>query len=192
MAKITSFISPKYKMTLEIEAKIKVESLESIAQHLDRLGAHFVAEQVQSDAYFFDAAGRLAKSGCGLRLRTETVDGKTVSILTFKGPRQPGPYKTRPEYETAVNDAEAMVHILEGLGYCSGLTVAKKRCLWEWQNCQVCLDTVPPLGCFVEVEGPDNAAINNVLTRLKLADRPHITEGYAAMMIHRQNYSHSP
>lgn len=179
-------------MTLEIEAKIKVESLEPVARRLKAVEAHFVAEQVQSDAYFLDAAGTLSQRGCGLRLRTETVDPETVSILTFKGPRQQGPYKTRPEYETPVADAGAMVRILEGLGYRRCLTVDKTRRLWELDSCEVCLDTVPPLGCFVEVEGPDDAAIKNVLIRLNLADQPHITEGYAAMMARCKKESQTP
>ena len=169
-------------MTLEIEAKIKVENHDAVAQRLSELGACFIAEQTQCDAYFLDAESKLARRGCGLRLRTQTADAKTVAILTFKGPRKPGPYKTRPEYETPVADSKAMLRILEGLGFRNGLTVAKTRSLWELDGCMVCLDTVPPLGCFVEVEGPNDDAIKTVLTRLALADLPHITEGYAAMM----------
>lgn len=169
-------------MPLEIEAKIKVDTLDPVAQRLSELGARFIAEQAQSDAYFLDAEGKLARAGSGLRLRAETADDKTVAILTFKGPRKPGPYKTRPEYETAVADPKAMLRILEGLGFRSCLTVVKTRRLWELDGCLVCLDAVPPLGCFVEVEGPGDDAIKAVLTRLHLADRPHITDGYAAMM----------
>ena len=167
---------------LEIEAKIKVDNLDPIARRLGELGAQFVAEQMQSDVYFQDADGTLEQRGCGLRLRSETIDNKTVSILTFKGARQEGQYKIRPEYETPVADGSAMTHILEGLGYRTVLTVAKTRRMWTLDGCEVCLDEVPPLGCFVEVEGDSNAAIKAVLTRLGLADRPHIVEGYAAMM----------
>lgn len=173
-------------MTLEIEAKIQVDGLEPVAERLGELKASFVAEQAQRDAYFLDAAGHLAQRGCGLRLRSETVAGRTVSILTFKGARQSGPYKIRPEYETAVADAEAMVKILEGLGFRATLTVVKTRRMWELGGCQVCLDDVPPLGFFVEVEGPDEAAIRTVLTRIGLAERPLITEGYATMLSRRQ------
>lgn len=169
-------------MALEIEAKIKVDSLDPTARRLGELGAQHIAERVQSDAYFLDADGRLARSGCGLRLRTETVEGQTVSVLTFKGPRQDGLYKSRPEYETLVVEPETMTRILEGLGYRSHLIVTKTRRVWTLDGCEVCLDSVPPLGCFIEVEGPDEAAITNVLTRLNLGDRPHIADGYAAMM----------
>ena len=177
---------------LEIEAKIKVESLEPIAERLGHLGARFIARQAQHDAYFFDAAGDLTQRGCGLRLRTETADEKTISILTFKGPKQAGPYKSRPEYETTVADGEAMTHILQGLGYQTTLTVTKTRRLWTLDGCEICLDDVPPLGSFVEVEGPDQAVIKAVLTRLDLADRPHIKKGYAAMMAKLMGISKTP
>lgn len=169
-------------MALEIEAKIKIDRLESVAQRLKESGARFLAEQSQRDTYFFDTAGQLAKKGCGLRLRTQTAAGQTVSILTFKGPRQNGLYKIRPEHETPVADADVMVKILEGLGYQSRLAVSKTRQLWKLDGCDVCLDDVPPLGFFVEVEGPNEATIKAVLTRLNLADHPTITEGYAAML----------
>lgn len=169
-------------MTFEIEAKVQIDSLEPIAERLAQVGARFASERVQNDAYFADLAGQLAGSGCGLRLRMEAVDGQSASLLTFKGPRRPGLYKTRPEFQTAVADGAAMTKILEGLGYKNYLTVTKMRRVWELDDCEVCLDKLPLLGCFVEVEGPDEAVIKGVLTKLGLADRPHISRGYAAMM----------
>lgn len=169
-------------MALEIEAKVKVDALDSVADALRAAGARFVAERVQHDVHFQDAAGLLKKNRCGLRLRTETSDGKTVSILTFKGPRQGGAYKKREEIETPLGDAEAMTAILNRLGYYAAVTVSKTRQVWTLDGCEVCLDDVPPLGCFVEVEGPDEQTIRSVLVRLALADRPHISKGYASMM----------
>lgn len=177
-------------MTLEIEAKIRVDSLEPVAERLASLGARHIADLAQNDAYFFDAEGKLVKSGCGLRLRSETTAGQTVSILTFKGTRQKGAYKIRPEYETPIENADAMLKILEGLGYHSRLIVNKSRRLWEMDGCEVCLDNVPPLGSFVEVEGESETVIQHTLSRLGLADRPHITESYAAMMAQQENIKH--
>jgi len=169
-------------MTLETEAKIKVEHLEPIAQRLGQLGAQCVAELVQNDVYFLDANQKMTRNRCGLRLRTETGKSETVSLLTFKGPPKKSRYKSRPEYETRIADVEAMRHILEGLGYRESWTVTKTRSVWEWGGCEVCLDTVPALGCFVEVEGPDETAIKKVLTELGLADEPHVIKGYAALL----------
>ncbi|MCI0499901.1 MAG: class IV adenylate cyclase [Planctomycetales bacterium] len=169
-------------MGQEIEAKIKVEAMEPVAHQLGRLGARFAAERVQSDAYFSDADGALKKRGCGLRLRTETAGGQTIFILTFKGPRQESPYKNRPECQTQVVDGAAAAAILEALGYRTTLTVAKTRRVWELDGCEVCLDELPRLGCFVEVEGPDEQTILKVLTKLGLQDQPHIRHSYSSMM----------
>lgn len=182
MAKTTLCILHKSKMNLEIEAKIKVESLDPVRQRLSALDARLVAELVQNDVYYLDTDKKLSKNRCGLRLRTEITEAKTVWLLTFKGPPQKNPYKSRPEYETHVADAAAMRQILEGLGYHEYRTVAKTRAVWELDGCDVCLDDVPPLGCFVEVEGADEIIIKKVLTQLGLADQPHIAKGYAAMM----------
>lgn len=166
---------------LEIEAKIKVDSLAPIAQRLGQLEAHFVAELIQNDVYFVDAGKKMFKRRCGLRLRTETTKAETVSLITFKGPTQKSPYKSRAEYETRVADVKSMQSILEGLGYRAYLTVAKTRDVWQMDNCEICLDNLPLLGCFVEVEGADETVIKHVLTQLGLGDQPHIREGYAAM-----------
>ena len=42
-------------MALEIEAKLKIDSLDAVAEKLDSLGAEFVGEQIQRDYYFEDA-----------------------------------------------------------------------------------------------------------------------------------------
>jgi hypothetical protein len=44
------------------------------------------------------------------------------------------------------------------------------------------LDELPLLGCFVEIEGPDDKAIAAVQTDLGLADSAHIVESYAALI----------
>jgi adenylate cyclase class 2 len=169
-------------MSHEIEAKIKVDALEPIALRLGESGARFMADQVQSDAYFTDTDGALKKRGCGLRLRTETAGGQTAYFLTFKGPRQQSQYKSRSEYQTRVANGAAAAKILEGLGYRTLLTVVKTRRLWKLDGCEVCLDDVPPLGTFVEVEGPDEKTIFAVLTKLAIHDKPHIPHSYSSMM----------
>ncbi|HOL32006.1 MAG TPA: class IV adenylate cyclase, partial [Anaerohalosphaeraceae bacterium] len=168
-------------MAQEIEAKIKVEALEPTAQRLTELGARFSAVQHQHDVYFHDADGLLKKRGCGLRLREETVNGKSVFILTFKGPRQDSPFKSRPEFQTQVSDSAEMIKILEGLGYQPVLTVEKKRSLWQMDGCDICLDEVEMLGPFVEIEGPNEESIRRILNKLGLQNKLHLSQSYSSM-----------
>lgn len=165
----------------EIEAKIKVAALEPVAEALNTLDANLLREIRQIDTYFMDADGLLKKNDCGLRIRQEWIDGKQSALITFKGAKVNSPYKSRPEFETGVDDADITAKIFESLGYKKRITVEKKRIVWKLDGCDVCLDNVARLGCFVEVEGPDEPVIAGVLEKLELQDEPILKRGYAAM-----------
>ncbi len=169
-------------MSNEIEAKIKVPALGPVADALKTLGAEFLHDIRQVDTYFMDLHKLLHKNDCGLRIRREFTESRHTACITFKGARGKGKYKTRPEYETGVTDAATMEKIFESLGYTKRLTLEKKRGMWRLNGCDVCLDELPRLGCFVEVEGPDESTISATLEKLNLQDQPHISHGYAWMM----------
>ena len=169
-------------MTREIEAKIKVAALEPIVGKLKELGAQFLHTANQADTYFMDTHKLLHKNDYGLRIRQQITDGEQTALITFKGARENTKYKSRPEYETQVGDADVIEKILEALGYHKRLAFEKKRTIWQLDGCDICLDELPQLGCFVEVEGPDEATITGILEKLNLHNEPHITESYASMM----------
>jgi adenylate cyclase class 2 len=181
MERLTSpvFVMKKY----EIEAKIKVDCLEPVARRLAELHADALPMVWEEDIYFDNAEGTLIRGDCGLRLRKRITKGKGEQfILTFKGARQASAFKSRLETETIVADYEAMRNILEQLGCREHLRVEKDRHRWQLDNCEICLDDVPPLGQFVEIEGPNEAAVAEVLQKLGLNPKDHISEGYARMM----------
>ncbi len=169
-------------MSHEIEAKIKVAVLGPIEDKLKELGANFMQSVRQVDTYFMDTHKQLRKDDCGLRIRQEIAAGQTAARITFKGPRTDSKFKSRSEYETGIDDIEMMENIFESLGYHKRLTFEKKRTVWSLDACEVCLDELPELGCFVEVEGPDEDIISGVLKKLGLQNEPHIPNGYASMM----------
>ncbi len=168
-------------MSHEIEAKIEVDGFESVAAVLQSLCGDCLHEIHQVDTYFVDAAGLLAKNDCGLRIRRQWIDGQHSAFVTFKGAKVGGPYKSRPEFETGIDNAEMTRKIFESLGYEKRITVEKKRTVWHLDDCEVCLDEVPQLGCFVEVEGDSDAAIAGVLEKLNLQNEPVLKRGYASM-----------
>jgi adenylate cyclase class 2 len=169
-------------MSYEIEAKIRVAALEPIADKLKELDVGFLHTIHQTDTYFTDDTGRLRKNGCALRIRRQVINHEPSALITFKGPRADGKFKNRTEYETGVADAETTEKIFESLGYHKKIEVKKKRRMWLLDGCEICLDELKPLGCFVEVEGPDEATIAGVLEKLNLHNEPHISESYASMM----------
>ncbi|MHC5092925.1 MAG: class IV adenylate cyclase [Planctomycetota bacterium] len=169
-------------MNHEIEAKIKVATLEPVAEILQACEARFEYNVHQTDTYFMDAAGQLREKDCALRIRQQVINDERSTLITFKGPRAGGRFKNRSELETSVGDADIAKTIIEALGYQKRIEVEKKRMLWQLDTCEVCLDELPELGCFVEVEGPDEETISSVLRKLSLHNEPHITKSYASMM----------
>ncbi|AQT68300.1 putative adenylyl cyclase CyaB [Anaerohalosphaera lusitana] len=169
-------------MNMEIEAKIKVAELASFAEKLKDAGAAFKQAERHHDSYFIDKGDGLSKSDRGLRLRQLDADGERSVFLTYKGPRQGGPFKSREELEVRVDDFETMSAMLVSLGFEKTLEFEKKRRVWLLDGCEVCLDELPVLGSFVEIEGPEEKAISGVLAKMGLAEKEHISEGYSRIM----------
>ena len=169
-------------MELEIEAKVKVERLEPVIERLNQAGACFKHEVLEKDSYFTDAERMVVRPGCGLRIRRQRANEKEKAVLTYKGPKKKTKFKTREEIEFEISDADEAELLLAALGCHKKLMFEKKRSLWKLQQCQICLDELPLLGCFVEVEGPDEAAIADVMKKIGLLDHEHINKGYAKLM----------
>jgi len=169
-------------VNIEIETKIKVESLDEIAVRLSDVGGQLECELSQVDTYFDDAEGTLFASDCGLRLRRQAIGESEKVILTYKGPRQEARFKSRQEIEIEVSDFELAAELLTALGYEKTLVFEKRRQVWQLSDCTVCLDELPLLGSFIEIEAPTARQITESLRKLQLADMPHINESYAHLI----------
>ncbi len=169
-------------MFVEIEAKLKVDSLEEVERQLNACDAIFVAKKVQIDCYFDTPDAQLTKTDRCLRLRTDRRDEGERRVLTFKGPKQVDDFKKREEVNLDVEDAEGTERLLNGLGYRRALAFNKRRERWDLEGCEVALDELPLLGTFVEIEGPDSQRIAAVQKSLGLADAPHVMDSYASLI----------
>ena len=168
-------------MCVEIEAKLKVDSLPEVEQKLAEVGAEFLAEQLQTDFLFDDANAALTTTDRCLRLRRQSIAGSERYFLTYKGAKEKSNFKKRQEIEIEIIEAESAKMLLSALGYDKVMVVEKKRRLWQLGGCSVALDQLPLLGDFVEIEGPDDETIADVQQRLELADLTHITKSYAQL-----------
>jgi predicted adenylyl cyclase CyaB len=74
-------------MCHEIEAKLKVDSLEKVEQKLQQLQAKFHGKLLQTDIYFDDEHSNLTKTDTCLRIRKQTSSLEEKIFLTYKGPR---------------------------------------------------------------------------------------------------------
>ena len=169
-------------MCVEIEAKLKVDSLLKVERKLTEIGAEFLAEQLQMDYFFDDAKATLTTTDRCLRLRRQSVGGRERFFLTYKGAKEKSNLKKRREIEIEINEAKTTQKLLSALGYEEVLVVEKRRRLWQLGGCSVALDQLPLLGDFVEIEGPDVETITDVQQNLGLAGLSHISKSYAQLI----------
>ncbi len=169
-------------MCIEIEAKLKVDSLQEIKHRLEHLGARFLEEQQQTDCHFDDADKTLQKTDRCLRIRRQSSNRGEQFFLTYKGAKEKSRLKKRQELEIKIENADSTEKLLLALGYKKVLTIEKRRSVWQFGECEVTLDELPLLGEFVEIEGPDEEKIAAVQKALQLSDSPHIPKSYASLM----------
>jgi adenylate cyclase class 2 len=169
-------------MSVEIEAKLKVESLAEVAAVISGLGGKLKYKVLQKDCYFDDVAESLMNSDRCLRLRRQSTNNLEEVVLTYKGPKEKTKLKKRQEINVVVEDADSAEKLATALGYKKALSFEKKREIWQLDECQICLDELPLLGSFVEIEGPDEEKITRLQEKLGLGDVPHIPRSYAMLM----------
>jgi adenylate cyclase class 2 len=169
-------------MHIEIEAKLKVDSLARVVRRLRAVGAKLQRKSVHTDTYYDDGKKSFREADKALRLRRMRIGKKEKAALTIKGPRQKGRFKQRQEIQFGIDDVKSAKNFLESLGYKKAIVFQKKRQLWRAGGCEVALDELPLLGTFVEIEGPNEKKIAAVQKKLGLADVPHIPESYATLM----------
>jgi len=173
------------KNNVEIEAKIAVDDLDAMEARLRELGAVRKGEYTETDTFFDFPDKRLKTADSALRLRErrDLATHKSNYRLTYKGPRQKGPFKHRAEIEFSVDQPENVQAMLEVLGFHAIISYTKRRNSWSFDRCDIEVDEIEGIGKFIEVEGPDEACIRQVLASLAVEDRPVIQERYLSRVI---------
>ncbi len=139
-------------MAIEIEKKYRLtrEQRERLMVRLRESGATPEGEEFEENTLY--AGGNLDVSKQVLRLRR--VGGK--AILTYKERHaSESAIKQHREDETGIDDADALVAILDALGYRPTLIYEKRRATWQWKGAEIVVDELP-FGLFVEIEGEEN------------------------------------
>ena len=135
---------------LEVEVKARVDDLDAIEGKLGPMGFELVGEEEHYDVYFGHPSRDFGETDEALRLRTITKGGKERMVLTYKGPKVDPGTKTREEAEVEV--VADPTRLLEGVGFEQVITIGKVRRKYKKGDLEVCLDRVPGLGSFVEIE----------------------------------------
>ncbi len=171
-------------MPTELEAKLRVSDHQPVRERLRAFGAEPRGSVLETNTLLDTPDGQLHARGCGLRVRSAVQDdtGAVTCTVTYKGPRSAGVLKQREEIETTAGDSDAMRALFHALGYTRSLIFEKRRETWAMSGCLIELDEVPHLGLFVEVEGPDEATIHNVIDALDLNAAERVVDSYAALL----------
>lgn len=149
---------------LEVEVKLLVDDLDTVAARLVAAGAEKVVPRVFERNVRYENEDRtLTQSGIVLRLRQDRL-----VRLTYKEPvvQTEDDLASRFEAEVEVKEFHTMNLILRKLGFHPFMEYEKYRTTYTLDGAEIVLDEMP-YGSFVEVEGrPD--AIRAVLKRLGL------------------------
>src|SRR5439155_23026774 len=120
---------------------------------------------------------RLARSGELLRIRSV---GR-VTLVTYKGPSQGGPHKSREEIETTVGDANAMEEIFARLGLRPSFRYEKYRTEYSRPGSSgiITVDETP-IGNYLEIEGAPEW-IDATAKELGYSPSEYITKSYGTL-----------
>jgi len=135
------------------------------------------ARRLQRDVLFDSTDGHLRRQGCALRIRTD----ESSTVLTFKGPVQPGPFKAREEHETIVGDGDALVRILHGMGLEPWFRYEKYREEFGIPGLVIAIDETP-IGTFVELEG-DAEGIATLASALGRTEADYVRGSYRSLFV---------
>jgi adenylate cyclase class 2 len=140
---------------IEIEKKYRLDepARDRLVSALRAVGAVDEGEVFEENILF--SGGALDPSRSVLRLRRI---GERA-ILTYKE-RYPSDsaIKHQREDETEVADPDALVEILDALGFKPALVYEKKRHTWHFSGAEIVVDHLP-FGWYAEIEGEETVII---------------------------------
>lgn len=133
----------------EIEIKLRVRDLRGLAEQLKARGCILSAPISQHDVIY-------SKGGSGSEWANPKEGNIIIRIRHLKNKSEFTLKQTaklhKIEYETAIENPEAMNNILLTLGYTPEVEVKKFRRKGKLAKYEVCLDEVENLGTFIELE----------------------------------------
>lgn len=172
---------------MEIEAKVKVESLNAVKKKLIDMGAQFSEKKKQVDYIFKQKGKEYAEQGPGdyiWRIRKSARNTLTFKALTETA-------GVWVEHETEIGNIEEMKKILLKSGFSQVLTMTKERTPGELGDFELCLDDIKELGTHLEIaldstdEKTAKKRIVELLNKLGYDENQIIHKGYVAILFER-------
>lgn len=160
------------------ETEIKLRARPGVVDRIRELGYEVrTRRELESDQLYDTGDSGLRRRDQILRLRRRG----TRATLTYKGPAQRAPHKSREEIELDVSDGAALQLVLERLGYQASFRYEKYRTTYAaaGEPGIVTLDETP-MGEFLELEGP-GVWIDETALKLGYTRADYITDSYASL-----------
>ena len=181
---------------LEVEVKYRTADWSPILEQLRQWQAEFQLSREDTDTYFNAPDRDFKQTDEAVRLRQIGEQ----NFLTYKGPKRDTATKTRREIEVPLAPGAAAAALAQewllSLGYRRVATVCKNRQLWRFQRAgmavEACLDELPEIGQFVELEiqaeescfAEAQAVVLQTATELGLHDQER--RSYLEIILQRQ------
>lgn len=166
-------------MPTETEIKLRLkEDLAAARARIEALGYRVETPRQHEADQLYDREGApLRQTDQILRLRRRGAR----ATLTYKGPAQRSPHKSRPEIEVDVSDGAALEQMLAALGYRPTFRYEKYRTTFaaDGQPGHITMDETPA-GLFLELEG-QAGWIDATALLLGYSQADYITESYASL-----------
>jgi predicted adenylyl cyclase CyaB len=139
---------------LEVELKSEVDDMALRRAAVERAGGTIVFAGRLEDRRYDTYDRALAAKDHVLRVRIYRNDGDARAELDWKGPtRRDGQYKLREEIGTSVGDPDALVAMLEQLGYEVSIAIDREIVQYDLQGTMIRFERYPRMDDLVEVEG---------------------------------------
>jgi len=163
---------------IEREIKLRFDTPDLARAAVARMGATPLrCRRFQEDVLLDTPDEHLRRQRCVLRVRNEAHR----SLLTFKGPVQPGAMKIREELETVVADGDLVLSVFERLGLHVWFRYQKYREEFTHEDVVIAVDETP-VGTFVEVEGGE-LGINQAAAALGKGPGDYILDSYHRLFL---------
>jgi adenylate cyclase class IV len=139
---------------LEVELKSTVDDVARRRAAVEAAGATLTFVGRLEDRRYDTYDRALAAKDHVLRVRIYRANGESRAELDWKGPtRREGQYKLREEVGTKVSDADALVAMLEQLGYEISIAIDREIVQYDLDGTMIRFEHYPRMDDLVEVEG---------------------------------------
>lgn len=161
-------------MTVEIEIKARLGSPRALRAKLKSLGARFAGLDKERNNRL-DTKGRaLEKQKNALRVR-ELGKGCLVTMKLFRRAKRT---KQREEIEFEAQSPKTVLRMFAKLGYTPIWVYEKRRENYTLGRAHVCIDQLPRMGWFAEIEAPTEREVLATARRLGLPKKSLTTKHY--------------